>query len=860
MLNTPIQLYNGKKDNLGTQVIIEKIIQTIQGPSLKPFNLKKIYAAIQSATDAGEKEVLQASYDKHKGQLPAVTWSGTFTTRKAAALLQYSQLICLDIDKLNEAELSRIFNLLKTLPFVYIIFTSPSGAGLKVIVRLSTGADEHKAAFIALEKLFATHNIIIDKSGKDVSRLCFLCHDPNAYYNANATSFTAPTEPIEEPKPPVKPLTKKQLQGLTDSTETAADVFHFTSKILAYTEGNRNRFIYLFANNCNRKGISMVDCSNYSFANFTDREAEELRQTIENAYNNNSHEHAKFKKQNGNPGNKNKTTVPTGTNTNGNRKHTAPGMDTHTGALAPTGLAGKENGDTEPFTEFWKKIKYKKGKGDEAYWVEQIILSRVDFSDFLFTQGFHLLSTGKEGYQICKSNQSVIKPVEPHNVKQDVLQFCRKNNLRDVEEMLRKGQKQYFAFNELDSLPYKKIDFQKDTQNESFFYFNNCWVSVTAQGIKTHAYTHLNKHIWEGNKIDHDFTLDPIAIADESGTINSKTIGCEFGRFIYFFSYNPHNPDEKDFDKETILERFSSISTAYGYLLDGYKHPAIRKGIFAIDHKIGDRGEQHGRTGKSILPKAAGYLKVVKTINGKSFNPLYQFRFELITMDAQVVNFNDMPKNFDVEGIFEVIADDYSVTRRNNGYVDFNYSDSPKVYVSTNFIPKGEGSSYSARMHIIEASDYFSDTHSPYDEFGHSLFTDWDKDEWNRFYNFSLQCVQWHKEEGLVKYPKGNFDVRKLVNDVVPEFIDFMDEPANAARNERLEKITLLDKFNTDLYHGLYNQKLKPHTFHKWVKQYCKIKNLKFNPHKKGNYDKSNGKEYYLLADADYKPEQQTLL
>lgn len=837
MQNLDIQLYQGAYDNTGLNFNIESAINLIKSDELKEKILE-----IRSATNHEIKSKIKAT-------LPAVTWSGTFKKRKAQDIVTYTQFICLDIDKLErEGVLEATRKLLIQDPFCFILFYSPGGKGIKLIVQTNAQPDNHRDFFNALQEYYANMGIEIDKSGKDLCRLCYLSWDPDIFINPKATLFTIQTT-----------LTKPQQKQLAESGEDLYSVISFTDKITQYTPGNRNKYLHLFACNANRKGFDMDEVINFSTLHFTDLPPSEIKASVKSAYQNTA-DHAKFKKQNGNPGNKNKTTVPTGTNTNGNRKHTAPGMDPHTGALAPTGLAGKENGDTEPFTEFWKKIKYKKGKGDEAYWVEQIILSRVDFSDFLFTQGFHLLSTGKEGYQICKSNQSVIKPVEPHNVKQDVLQFCRKNNLRDVEEMLRKGQKQYFAFNELDSLPYKKIDFQKDTQNESFFYFNNCWVSVTAQGIKTHAYTHLNKHIWEGNKIDHDFTLDPIAIADESGTINSKTIGCEFGRFIYFFSYNPHNPDEKDFDKETILERFSSISTAYGYLLEGYKHPAIRKGIFAIDHKIGDRGEQHGRTGKSILPKAAGYLKVVKTINGKSFNPLYQFRFELITMDAQVVNFNDMPKNFDVEGIFEVIADDYSVTRRNNGYVDFNYSDSPKVYVSTNFIPKGEGSSYSARMHIIEASDYFSDTHSPYDEFGHSLFTDWDKDEWNRFYNFSLQCVQWHKEEGLVKYPKGNFDVRKLVNDVVPEFIDFMDEPANAPRNERLEKITLLDKFNTDLYQGLYNQKLKPHTFHKWVKQYCKIKNLKFNPHKKGNYDKSNGKEYYLLADADYKPEQQTLL
>lgn len=889
-MSISIQLYNGRKDNKGSITDVAAAIATISGDSLKQ-QIDKIRASKRelqhlknTLADAApdEKEEWQnlvkrqeALIDKWKGDLPGVTWSGTFApatiitpaanvaefikgnitwndiknkksyterTRSAEQIMLYSGLMCLDIDNLLPDQLKWMSIKLKDDAHTFILFVSPSGNGLKLIVKTDATPDRHKEYFLKLEQHYKkVYGIEVDKSGKDVSRLCFLTWDENIFINENCFPWyrIAIDEiklPVEKPAQPQKAtkLSKAQQTDLQGTDEDLYSVQVFTEKVMQYTEGNRNNFVHLFSCNANRKGFSLSDCLGFAEGTFCELPADEIKATVESAYKNNVNEHGKFKK--------------------GNTKKMGIGVDENNKKSKPLNLpehSEKAKGNST-FTQFWRKHEITKGKGDDAYKKEITELSRVDFSDFLYESGFHLLHTGKSGYQMCQSGNGVIKPVEPHQVKQYVLQWCKQRGFRDVEEMLRKGQKQYFAANELDSLPYKEIDVKKDTKEESYFYFKNCWVSVSADGIKTHQYSELKEYIWEGNKIDKDFTQEWQCIENKQENIDISIMSCEFAKFLYLFAYNPKSDEEKDFEPATINERFWSIATSYGFLLDGYKHPADRKGIFAIDHKIGDKGEQHGRTGKSIIPKAASYLKVTATINGKSFKPDYQFKYEPITRDTQIVNFNDMQRSFDVEQIFEVIADDYSVIRRSNGYVDFTYYDSPKVYYSTNFTPNGEGASYAGRMHVIEASDYFSDTHSPYTEFKRSLFTDWDDKEWNRFFNFSLQCVMALKMTGLVKYPKSNFDMRKLISSVVPEFIDFMD--AEFPRNKRVEKLALLEKYNATHY-SLYNNKLKPHTFHKWVKLYAKNKLLSYNPHKDGSFDKSNGTEFYVLGDADFKPE-----
>lgn len=854
-----VSYYYEATDNKGNIQTIENIIQTITGGSLKPFAAHKYFAAIIKAKETGEPENVikqkEQDYSDYKKKLPGVTWSGTFQpTRQAKNIQQHTGLICLDFDHIDPIAYKE--RLTGKMDCIFLMMVSPSNAGLKVVVRTECDATNHKEYFLALQSYFKNEfGFEVDKSGKDCSRLCFLCHDKNLYINKKAQSFKLNDKFIQLQKEHTEAtkLNKKNESQLMDSGEDLHAVIEFTNKVSTYTEGNRNNYIHLFACNANRKGFDLSDAIGFATGYFSDLPAREVETTVKSAYQHNTNEHGKFKKT------ANKKTTNSKTNQKSHSKNIRTnGISDDAGHESKGEIQKDKKID---FIQFWKKLKFKKkDENGDFYTVERIELSRVDFSDFLYQQGFHLLRTGKDGYQICRSGNGVIAPVDTHQVKQFVLNWvrhdCPDDDFKKVEEMLRKGQKQYFAMHELDALPYKEIDFQKDTAEQSFFYFRNCWVSVTADGITTHQYSELKKFIWAGSKIDFDFKLEEQTIDDENGNVSLNKLVCEFARFLYYFSYNPNNPDERDFDAETINKRFWSVAIAYGYLLDGYKHPAIRKAIFAVDHKIADKGEQNGRSGKSIIPKAAENLRVVSPINGKSFKPDWQFKYEPITADSNIVNFNDMPRNFDVENIFEVIADDYSVTRRNNGYVNFTYANSPKVYVSTNFTPKGEGSSYTGRMHIIEASDYFNDQHSPYDEFKHSLFTDWDAAEWNRFYNFSMQCVQAFKALGLLPYPKGNFDMRKLVNEVVPEFIDFFDDSDMVEKNKIIEKIELIKKFNADVYYPLYGSNLKPHTFHKWIKQMCKTRGLRFNPHKGGGHDKRNSKEYYLIATPDWKPEE----
>jgi hypothetical protein len=94
--------------------------------------------------------------------------------------------MCLDFDHLsNSAEIKQI--LLKDPYFeTEMLFVSPSGDGLKWVIPIDTDRAPHRDYFMAvsnyLEKIY---NLKPDPSGKDISRACFLPHDPEASSTQN---------------------------------------------------------------------------------------------------------------------------------------------------------------------------------------------------------------------------------------------------------------------------------------------------------------------------------------------------------------------------------------------------------------------------------------------------------------------------------------------------------------------------------------------------------------------------------------------------------------------------------------------------------------------------------------------------
>ncbi|WNW01864.1 DUF3987 domain-containing protein [Tenacibaculum sp. HL-MS23] len=143
--------------------------------------------------------------DQLKKQLIAFTVSGTFNNgRSIDKINAYSKYVILDIDKLEDSHLQLIKNTTRLASYTYASFISPSGKGLKVIVKVNASKECHKEAYKQVVDYYEQAlNIDIDTSGSDICRLCFVSYDEDCFINANADTFEVIIKP-KEIAPPIK--------------------------------------------------------------------------------------------------------------------------------------------------------------------------------------------------------------------------------------------------------------------------------------------------------------------------------------------------------------------------------------------------------------------------------------------------------------------------------------------------------------------------------------------------------------------------------------------------------------------------------------------------------------------------------
>jgi hypothetical protein len=227
------------------------------------------------------------AYNKAKKSLPAFTPSAKFVGgRKLEFLAEYSKCIILDIDKLNEKDLQKAKHLANQSEFTFASFISPSGNGLKILVNINSDKANHKEAFLLVQAHYESIlKLEIDKSGKDVTRLCFYAADENLYLNENSKTFVTLSEvemPLIETLP--EPKTKDPIAE-TNYEAIYNHCIKFTEKKVQYANGSRNVFVHQLACNMNRKAVPMDVALNFiqTDFNFDDKE---VSQAVTSAYGN----------------------------------------------------------------------------------------------------------------------------------------------------------------------------------------------------------------------------------------------------------------------------------------------------------------------------------------------------------------------------------------------------------------------------------------------------------------------------------------------------------------------------------------------------------------------------------------------
>ena len=244
----------------------------------------------------------KAEADNKKKQLLAFTPSAVFSEKRQMPFLAlYSGFVHLDFDKLTQEELQTAFAIISKISYTSLCFISPSGNGLKVFVEVSTELEYHDIAYLQVQKYYEdATGLKADPSCKDVTRLCFMSHDPNAYRTIQNEKFiVALPQFIQEQQSqtptaiaPVVPIEQAEPEDL-NITFLFNQQIQFTNQKASYTDGNRNNYIYLLASNCNRVGLSQSDTEILCTQHF-DLSEREIKTAVNSAYSHHTQEHKKF--------------------------------------------------------------------------------------------------------------------------------------------------------------------------------------------------------------------------------------------------------------------------------------------------------------------------------------------------------------------------------------------------------------------------------------------------------------------------------------------------------------------------------------------------------------------------------------
>lgn len=223
IVNTVIDLNVSYQENTWSEITREtKVISILN--QIKSGEHKIKINNLRQKLESGNKEY----YDNFKKQLPAVTFSATFNLKRTyETLKQYNPIIVLDIDKLNQVQLKETYQYLINDEYVFSFWRSPSNSGYKglVIVDYKVNCEDfdldilHKSAFKQLSEYFLiNYNIELDKSGSDITRLCFLSYDEDLIQKSSIKKFEINSVPITLP---VNSKNKTNLNSNTTSHRNA---------------------------------------------------------------------------------------------------------------------------------------------------------------------------------------------------------------------------------------------------------------------------------------------------------------------------------------------------------------------------------------------------------------------------------------------------------------------------------------------------------------------------------------------------------------------------------------------------------------------------------------------------------------
>ena len=728
--------------------------------------------SFKDGSNKSKIELIRKIKDKEKrniekSKLQSICFSGEFSRRAAKNIIKHSGFVCLDFDDMptfDDAICLR--DSLQDNEYIYSAFISPSGDGVKAIVKVPAEIENHKKYY---EALCETFDAFLDTKTKDVSRVCYESYDPNLFINENSKVWVLKKEYSEVA---IKTNYPRHFQ-IIDTSKKVDVILKWFNRKFTLNAGERNNNLFKLACALNRAGLASDEAynlfRNYYSVGLNDTEIQSL---IKSGY-------------------KNTNEFDTMVLVDDNKIKEAndilkKGVQKAKKEFRKEGLT---DGDIEEiidfdfeddFLIFWDTDK--NGK---------LSLNDYKFKLFLENRGFYKVQLNEREFTFVKVYNNVINEVNEVQIKDFVLNHVVEIDMNVYNFFAKSTTK----FNEsyLNQLDTKELTMIRDTATTSYLFFKNKVVEVKEKSISFIDYINIGGFIWQKNIVPHNFE-----------TINKHS---DFETFV-------DNICNKDLDRKLILE------CAIGYLLSTYKKQDEGLAIVLYDESLNDNPS--GRTGKTIISKAISMMRKLVTLNGKEFDNKGNFPYDIVNLDDNVICFDDMDRNFKLEMLFSIMTGNLTLKKKFQQPIEIPFVRSPKILFTSNYILSGVGDSHDDRKIEIELFRHYSKSNKPFNEFGKMFFDDWNPEEWNAFFNYMISNIQKYFSKGLIKSELKTGKTKKFIANTCEDFYDFCENEFLWKENHFYTTKEIKDAYNDG--HREMPRNMNVSWFGRWLGMYFDLK------------------------------------
>ena len=476
---------------------------------------------------------------------------------------------------------------------------------------------------------------------------------------------------------------------------------------------------------------------------------------------------------------------------------------------------------------------------------------------------------------MIRIENNIVRHVEVKHIKDFINQFLEDRympiGLRNM--MLKTNQ---LTEPSLANLPKKDIDFTDYDKNTQYLFFKNKTWKVTGKSVEEFRPSDLSKYVWEEEVIDHKVRrLDSpfkISFKEDENEYDIKVLNNDSLFFKYlintsrvhwrselenklegredvfiekYLKENEFAIDGELLDEAERLEQKQHLINkifSIGYLLHRYKDPSRPWCVFAMDNKISDAGESHGRTGKSLCYKILRVFMKSVVLPGRNPNLTNNPHiYDRVTKHTDFILIDDADQYLKFNFFFEALTGDLTVNPKGTSSYEIPFTDVPKFTITSNFTLRNVDPSTEGRILYTVFSDYYHiqsddsdyrEKRQPNDQFGKNLFFDYTEEEWNLDFNFFAECLKFYlsvPSPRKIEPPMENVtrrNLRTIMNDGFKNWADVYFSPESDHIDTLISKSEAFEDFGiiTKLRNWTMNR------FTKSLKAWCRYNKFKLDP------------------------------